>query len=197
MTESSPPPANPATNGKPDRTRRLAIFGIAGLLAGGLLVWALSANDRNDLASQVAAPFDGARLVSFEQAGALVEATGHPVFWAGRLPGMKVAINHDSRKNVHVRYLPAGVHPETSTNSYFTVGSYPFERAFEATQKLAGEPGRVSIELPGGVGFLDRLSGPRVVLALKDHPDLQIEVIHPRPEQALAAVRRGAIVPIE
>lgn len=194
MTDSSPPLASKE---KPDRARRLALFGIAGLLAGGLFIWAGAQDGRSTADSEVGGPFDGARLVSLEQAGAVVETAGHPVFWAGRLPGMKVAVNHDSRKNVHVRYLPVGVHPETSANSYFTVGSYPFERAFEATQELAGEPGRLSIDLPGGVGFLDRLRDDRLVLSFKGHPDLQVEVFHPRLEEALAAVRRGAIVPIE
>ena len=186
-----------ASDRKPDRTVAVDLLAIGSVAAAGLLAWALLPGGSAGDGPGVGGPFDGARLVSAEQAGKMARAAGHPVFWAGTVPGMKVAMNRDTLMNVHVRYLPDGADPETDATPHLSVGSDPFEQAFEATARLAGEPGRVEIELPGAVGFLDRLSGPRVVLALKDHPDLQIEVIHPRPEQALAAVRRGAIVPID
>lgn len=180
-----------------DRALRGALAALAVLALAGLGIWALAPAPSGEPARSLGEPFDGARLVSLAAAGDIARSSGHPVFWAGRLPGLEVAMNRDSRMNVHVRYLPPGVDPETDRSRFFTIGSYPFEGAFEATARLAGEPGRVEIDLPDGVGFFDRFSAPRVVLALEDHPDLQIEVVHPRPEQALAAVRRGAIVPIE
>ena len=109
---------------------------------------------------------------------------------------VEVAMNHDSRMNVHVRYLPEGVDPETERDAFFTIGSYPYPRALEATARLAGEPGRTEIDLRHGVGFIDRLGGDRLVVVLKSHPDLQIEIDHPRPDQALEALRQGEIVPI-
>ena len=180
-----------------DRVLQGTVGAIAILALAGLAVWAIAPGSSGLRAPDPAHPFDGARLIPHEAAGGMARAAGHPVFWAGRIPGMEIAMNRDSRMNVHVRYLPEGVDPETERSAFFTIGSYPFEDAFEATARLAGEPGRVEIDLPDGVGFLDRLSVPRVVLALKEHPDLQIEVIHPRPEQALEVVRRGGIVPIE
>jgi len=186
----------PARDRSPDRTRRVAIFAIGGLTLTGLLVWALVPGGAADGGSRVAGPFDGARLVSMERAGKMAKDAGHPVFWAGALPGMQMAMNRDPMMNVHVRYLPEGVDPETDENAYFTVGSYPFEQAFEATARLAGEPGREEIQLPGAVGFLDRISGDRLVLSFRGHPDLQVEVFHPRLEEALEAVRKGDVVPI-
>lgn len=180
-----------------DRALRGALGAVVLLVLAGLGIWALAPGPSGERTRTLGEPFDGARLVSLAAAGEIARSSGHPVFWAGRLPGLEVAMNRDSRMNVHVRYLPRGVDPEADHSTFFTIGSYPFEDAFEATARLAGEPGRVEIELPEGVGFLDRLSVPRVVLALEEHPDLQIEVVHPRPDKALEAVRRGAIVPIE
>jgi len=190
----SPEPS--ATDREPGRAPLLTMLGVAVVMVGGLLAWFLVPDGAADGDSGVGDPFDGARLVSTDRAGEMAKATGHPVFWAGRLPGMKVAMNHDSHMNVHVRYLPGGVDPETSTNSYFTVGSYPFDQAFEATARLASEPGRVSVDLPGGVGFLDRMRGDRLVLSFRGHPDIQVEVFHPRMEEALQVVRGGNIVPM-
>lgn len=180
----------------PDRARIATMLGVGALVVGGLLVWALVPGGRAGRQAPVDDPFDGARLVSLQRAGEMVRAVGHPVFWAGQLPGMKVAMDYDSRKNVHVRYLPEGVDPETADSRYFTVGSYPFAQAFEATSRLAGEPGRVPLDFPGGVGFLDRMRGDRLVLSFRGHPDLQVEVFHPRLEQAIEAVRSGGIVPM-
>lgn len=189
--------SSPATERRADRTRTVALAAIGVLAAVGLLVWALVPGGAADGESRVAGPFDGARLVSMERAGKMAKDAGHPVFWAGDLPGMKMAMNRDALMNVHVRYLPDGVDPETDSNAYFTVGSYPFERAFEATARLASEPGRDEIELPGAVGFLDRQRGDRLVISFRGHPDLQVEVFHPRLEEALEAVRRGDIVPMD
>ncbi|MFM8518855.1 MAG: hypothetical protein ACKOL0_05570 [Solirubrobacterales bacterium] len=192
----NPKTPSPGKSETPDRVRLGTILGVGALVVGGLLVWALVPGGRAGRQAPVDDPFDGARLVSLKRAGEMVKTVGHPVFWAGRLPGMKVAMNEDSRQNVHVRYLPDGVDPETSTNAYFTIGSYPFSQAFEATSRLAGEPGRAPVEFPGGVGFLDRMRGDRLVLSFRGHPDLQIEVFHPRLGRALEAVRSGGIVPM-
>lgn len=180
-----------------DRSLRGTVGAISLIALAGLAIWVLASDRAADRTPEVAGPFDGARLVSHEAAGEIARSTGHPVFWAGRIPGLEIAMNHDSRMNVHVRYLPEGVDPETTTDDYLSIGSYPYERAFEATARLAGEAGRAAIELPNGVGFLDRADGVRIVLALRSHPDLQVEVLHSRPEEALAVVRRGGIVPIE
>lgn len=193
MNQSSlPPKPRPG----PDRVRIGTMLGVGALVVGGLLVWVLTPGGRGGRQAPVENPFNGARLVSLERAGEMVEAVGHPVFWAGRLPGMKVAMDYDSSRNVHVRYLPEGVDPESSSGKYFTVGSYPFAQAFEATSRLAGEPGRVPLDFPGGVGFLDRMRGDRLVLSFRGHPDLQVEVSHPRLDRALQAVRSGGIVPM-
>jgi len=186
----------PPSERKPDRTRSVALVAVGALALAGLLVWVFLHGGVAGGESQVSGPFDGARLVSMERAGEMAKDAGHPVFWAGPLPGMKMAMNRDALMNVHVRYLPDGVDPETTSNTYFTVGSYPFEQAFEATARLAGEPGREEIQLPGAVGFFDRISGDRLVLSFRGHPDLQVEVFHPRLEEALEAVRRGDVVPI-
>ncbi|MBU3691254.1 MAG: hypothetical protein FGM38_04315 [Solirubrobacterales bacterium] len=196
MNPKTPPLEESEKSEDPDRVRLGTILGVGALVVGGLLVWALVPGGRAGRQAPVDDPFNGARLVSLERAGEMVEAVGHPVFWAGRLPGMRVAMNEDSRQNVHVRYLPDGVDPETSSNQYFTVGSYPFSQAFEATSRLAGEPGRAPVEFPGGVGFLDRMRGDRLVLSFRGHPDLQVEVFHPRLGRALEAVRTGGIVPM-
>jgi hypothetical protein len=180
-----------------DRSLRTAIGAVATLAFAGLAVWAFAPGLDGERSNDPADPFDGARRVSLEAAGEMARSTGHPVFWAGRIPGMEVAMSHDSRMNVHVRYLPEGVDPETERDAFFTIGSYPYGRAFEATARLAGEPGRTEIDLRHGVGFIDRLGGDRLVFVLKSHPDLQIEIDHPRPDQALEALRQGTIVPIE
>lgn len=180
-----------------DRALRGTIATVSLLSLAGLALWAIGSGPSGRPAPDPADRFDGARRVSLEVAEEMARATGHPVFWAGRLPGMGIAMNRDSRTNVQVRYLPEGVDPETERDSFLTIGSYPYGRALEATTRLAGEPGRIEIDLPDGVGFLDRTGDDRIVLALRSHPDLQIEVVHPRPEWALAVIRRGAIVPIE
>ena len=186
----------PASDRKPDRTVAVALLAIVFLAAAGALVWALLPGGSAGDGPGVGGPFDGARLVSAKQAGKMARAAGHPVFWAGTVPGMKVAMNRDTLMNVHVRYLPEGADPETDATPHLSVGSYPFEQAFRATSRLASEPGRVEIRLPGAVGFLDRLRGNRLVLSFRGHPDLQVEVSHPRVTEALEAVRSGGIVPI-
>ena len=180
-----------------DRALRGTVATVSLLALAGLALWAIAPGSSGLRAPDPAHPFNGARLIPHEAAGEMARAAGHPVFWAGRIPGMEIAMNRDSRMNVHVRYLPEGVDPETTADTYLSIGSYPFERAFEATARLAGEPGRAAIDLPNGVGFLDRADGVRIVLSLRSHPDLQVEVLHPRLEQALEVVRRGGIVPIE
>ena len=132
-----------------DRALRGTIAMVSLLALSGFALWAIGPGSSDQRAPDPADPFDGARRVSLDAAGELARSTGHPVFWAGRIPGMEIAMNHDSRMNVHVRYLPEGVDPEVAGDSFFSIGSYPFERAFEATARLAGDtdPGKLEAAL--------------------------------------------------
>ncbi len=173
-------------------TRLLAAVGVL-LLAGlaALLVWLIVLDDDSDEPSRAAA-----ELVTVEELRALAAEEDGPVFWAGPRPGMQYEVSRTSDGRIYIRYLPPDVEAGEPRGDFLSVGTYPGEDAFEATQQLGEAEGAVTNELEGGGIAVYNEATPTSVYLAFPGVNRQVEVFHPDPGTARELAYTGAIQPI-
>ncbi len=194
-----------ATTVKPEAPKmsagqRATVIAFAAILVG-VAAWGLTACNRDGdpaaLTSNETAMASGdARIVADDELSALPSEVGHDVFWAGSRPDTRIEFTADETGNVHLRYLTGDAEAGDPTQSYLNIGTYPFAGAYAATKKLSNGAGLVKVTEHGGVGFYDPDNPYSVIIAWRDHPDLQVEVYDPVENRALGVVRSGDIVPV-
>ena len=172
--------------------RLLAAVGVL-LLAGlaALLVWLIVRGDDSDEPRRAAAEF-----VTIDELRDLAEGEDGPVFWAGPRPGMQYEISRAADGRIYLRYLPPDAEVGDPRGNFLTVGTYPGEDAFQATQRLGDAEGAVTEELEGGgIAVYNEATPTSVYLAFPEI-NRQVEVFHPDPEQVRHLAYTGAIMPI-
>ncbi len=140
-------------------------------------------------------PQVGPTAVSVTQLGTFRDKAGHPIYWAGPIPGTHYELTQTSKGSIYVRYLPQGV--PIGTNARHTlVGSYPVDNASKVLQGLAKEDGEISFPAPGsGIAVYSKSSPTNVYLAYPDS-NVQIEVFDPSPARARGLITSGQIAPV-
>ena len=140
-------------------------------------------------------PQVGPTAVSVTQLGTFTDKAGHPIYWAGPIPGTHYELTQTSKGSIYVRYLPQGV--PIGTNARHTlVGSYPVDDASKVLQGLAKEDGEISFPAPGsGIAVYSKSSPTNVYLAYPDS-NVQIEVFDPSPARARGLITSGQIAPV-
>lgn len=169
-------------------------------IISGVAAWWVTGCNRDDTSSVTAIPTamasGDARIVGEGDLGGLEAEVGHVVFWAGPISDSEIEFSADENGNVHLRYLTDGAAAGDPNQSFLNIGSYPFAGAYEATRRLSQRPDLVEVTEHGGVGFYDPANPYSVIIAWREHPDLQVEVYDPEKNRALEVVRSGDIVPV-
>ena len=127
--------------------------------------------------------------LSAAQLAARSRSVGHPVYWAGTIPGMRYTLTRDA-STTFVSYLPAA-----SEDVALRVATIPYSNAFAATKDLATKPGATSRLLPNGSLVYYRNGRPATYVVFPD-ADYVIEVDAPSPARARQVALSGRIRPI-
>ena len=140
-------------------------------------------------------PQVGPTAVSVTQLGTFSDKAGHPIYWAGPIPGTRYELTQTSKGSIYIRYLPQGV-PIGSNARHTLVGSYPVDDAYKVLQGLAKKDGEISFPAPGsGIAVYSQSSPTNVYLAYPDS-NVQIEVFDPSPARARGLITSGQIAPV-
>jgi hypothetical protein len=132
--------------------------------------------------------------VSAAALAALPSSLGHPVYWAGTMPGSTYELTQASNGSVYVRYLPNGA-AAGAKKTYLTVATYPVLNALEAVRRTAKNSGARTIDLPGGGLAVVDGSDPRSVYLAYPNSNYQVEVFDPSPARA-RSVASQRIAPV-
>ena len=126
-------------------------------------------------------------------AATLGQVHAQPIYWAGAKARDLYELRRTSNGNVYVRYLPAGVKVGDPAASYLTIATYPFQGAYAALKKVAGN--RAVTISHGGIAFVDAKDPKSVHLAFPNI-NYQVEVYSPRPATALSVASSGTVRPV-
>ena len=174
-----------------------AVVAIA--LAIAFVVWLIvrggGGGSSETTANATTLPQVGPTAVSVTQLGTFSDKAGHPIYWAGPIPGTRYELTQTSKGSIYVRYLPQGV-PIGTNVRHTLVGSYPVDDAYKVLQGLAKKDGEISFPAPGsGIAVYSKSSPTNVYLAYPDS-NVQIEVFDPSPARARGLITSGQIAPV-
>ena len=175
---------------------RLTLYALIFLTGVGLVIWAVTSISESGGTGMVPAPYQGARVVEPAELREVGSELGHRIYWAGEQPGFDVAISRDRGGNVHVRYLPEGFDPEEPGGAFLDIGSYPFDRALQATRALVRQDDRVPLDFANGTGFQVPSRPNSVIVTFNEDPHIQVEVSHPVAGYASRMIQAGMITPV-
>jgi hypothetical protein len=162
-----------------------AVVAIALAIAVG--VWLIVRDGDEDRACAGAAP----RAATAQDLRAFAGTAPVPVYWAGPRGGHTYELTETAQCNLFVRYLPDGVSAGDKRPNFTTVGTYPYDDAYETLQALGSRSGSTARRAADGgiLVFSDR--NPRSVYMAFPRQDYQVEVYDRSPRRALRlALRR-------
>ena len=133
------------------------------------------------------------REATVAQLRTLAEHSTTPVYWAGTAPGTRFEVTQTRRGKFFVRYLPAGVKVADKRPDYLTVGTYPYPRAYAATEESAEQKGMDSAAAPGGGLAVWSDRRPSSVYVAYPGADVLVEVFSPKAAQARQLVLKGDV----
>src|SRR5262249_6352706 len=136
------------------------------------------------------------RIVDVGEVLAVAESLGHPIYWAGPKPSMRLELQQEAEGSVYIRYLPEGAEAGEAPGSFLTVGTDPVADAQGALRNHATKAESSLSHVDGGGLVLVNPSESTSVYLAYPHSDLQLEVYDPRPGRSLALIRSGAIRPV-
>ena len=135
------------------------------------------------------------QAVSITTLRALPGLLGHPVYWAGPRVGATYELTRSPDGRVYVRYLTGGAKVGSPLPDFLTVGTYVVPDAAAAVRAAAGQPGAVTVNVPGGLGFYNRARPTSVYFAFPGS-NVQVETYDPSASAARRLVETGAITPV-
>jgi hypothetical protein len=135
-----------------------------------------------------------AKAASPAALAALAGSLGHPVYWAGTMPGSTYELTQAWNGNVYVRYLPEGA-AVGAKKPYLTVATYPVLNALEAVRRTANSGTARTLDLPGGGIAVVDARDPRSVYVAYPNSNYQVEVFDPSPARA-RSVASHLIAPV-
>jgi hypothetical protein len=132
--------------------------------------------------------------VSIADLRGLSSSVGHPVYWAGPIPGTRLELTQTSDARIYIRYLPRGARIG-DRHAHLTVGSYPVANAFAAVQTIGKRPGAQRVAVTGAIAVADPVHPTSVYLASRGS-NSQVEVFAPSAALARQLVASGRVVPV-
>ena len=173
-----------------------AIVAVAIVAAAILLANSGSSKSRSPSGSRVpAASGTTVQAVSVTTLRALPGVLGHPVYWAGPRVGATYELTRSPDGRVYIRYLTGGAKVGSPLPDFLTVGTYVVPNAAAAVRAAAGQPGAVTVNVPGGVGFYNSARPTSVYFAFPGS-NVQVETYDPSANVARRLVETGAIKPV-
>jgi hypothetical protein len=129
-----------------------------------------------------------------QELASLAKSLGHPIYWVGPKRHYTYELMQAQGK-VFIRYLPPGVKIGT-VKPYLSVGTYPFPKAYTATDALTKSANSGRVDVPaGGVGVYAK-GYPQSIHLAYPGSDVQIEVYDPSAVRARALVTSGRVTQI-
>ncbi len=188
MSDASAPDA-----GIPAGRVRL-VAGIAAAAAIVVIAWLLL---KDDGSSDSGAKATGAPTIATEaELSSLADSLGHPLYWAGPLPGTRLELTNEADGRVYVRYLDGSAEAGDPRPDFLTVGTYPVPDATAAIRRASHTPGTKVRQLSDGAVALVNTNKPTSVYIAHPGSDSQIEVYDPSGKRALGLVLSGQIKPV-
>lgn len=161
-------------------------------VAAGLVAW-LSERDSEEGAAGAVPP--QVRIVDPAALGDAAALSGHPVYWAGQVPGTELGLSEDAGGIVQVRYLPVGSTPEQAGEDVLTVGSYPLPDPARALTAFARRPRSRLLHGSDGKMVVTSAESPGSAYFVSPDNSVQVEVYDPVPKRALRLALSGRVRP--
>jgi hypothetical protein len=174
---------------------RRALWGAVAILALAILIGALLATGAFTEASRET-PRGAPREVSVQELRDLSGQSRYPVYWAGALLGRRLEVTEDRTGNVYVRYLTGDAVVGDRRPAFTTVGTYPFEGAYEEVRQRAKGRGMTSRSAPGGGLAAWSVEAPSSVYLAYPGSEVLVEVYDPDPRQAGQLALAGEVGPV-
>jgi hypothetical protein len=165
------------------------VLGIAVVV--GLVAW-LSERDDGHGGS---GPSPEVRIVRPDQLDDAAALSGHPVYWAGPVPGTELELREGADGTVQVRYVEAGSERGEGDENVLTVGSYPLSDPAAALDAFAARPGSVARRAEDGSEVVTSTESPGSAYFSSPDNSVQVEVYDPVPGRALKLVLAGRARP--
>jgi hypothetical protein len=177
-----------------DRRRWLLRGSVLGLaLVVALVAWLTTRDSGESAASEETTE---TRIVSAAEVGNLAALGGHPVYWAGPLPGTELEATESSDGSVQVRYLDEGAEAGDESAQALTVGSYPLPDPAGALTAFAERPGSTTHRAPDGRTVVVSKQNPTSAYFASPDNSVQVEVYDPSPKRALALALSAKVRPV-
>jgi hypothetical protein len=170
---------------------------IAGIAAAAVIVviaWLLLKDDGSSASGEKAT--GAPTIATAAELRALSDSLGHPLYWAGPLPGTRLELTDEADGRVYVRYLDGSAGPGDPRPDFLTVGTYPVPDATAAIRRASHTPGTKVKQLSNGAVALVNTNKPTSVYIAYPGADSQIEVYDPSAKRALGLVLSGQIKPV-
>lgn len=165
---------------------------IAVALAVGVGAWLILRNDDNSNSPNAFQPV----AASLTDLRATAAAAGHPVYWAGPLPGYTFELTRTGAGNIFVRYLPSGTSVGDPEARFLTVATYPLADGYSRLRGAARQQGTDEQRIANrGLVMVNR-SRPSSVYLAYPGGKYQVEVFDRSPTRALKLVTSGRVRPI-
>jgi hypothetical protein len=161
--------------------------------AVGLVAW-LSERGSQNGAAGVALP--EVRVVSPAGLAGAAALNGHPVYWAGPIPGTELGLSEGADGIVQVRYLAAGSAPGAAEENVLTVGSYPLPGPARALAAFGRRPKSKLLHAHDGKVVVTSAESPGSAYFASPDDSVQVEVYDPAPDRALDLVLSGRVRPV-
>jgi len=122
----------------------------------------------------------------------LAAALKQPIYWVGRKDNVTYEVSRPDNGRILVGYLPSGLKVGDRT-PHLTVGTYPITNAYAVTQRAAGQPGTVKIDVGGGAVAFYNKAYPNSAFVSYPGSSYQIEVYDPVPGESRKLIQSGKV----
>ena len=129
----------------------------------------------------------GPQTLDADHLRSLVISKGLAVYWLGPRAGATYVLNTSLADGVSLRAIDNSSGSSDPIQTYYEIGTFVTQNAFEITQKAALQPYGVGfINVDGNAVYYDTRDPKNVYVGLKG-TDIEVEIYDPRANQALAA----------
>jgi dipeptidyl aminopeptidase/acylaminoacyl peptidase len=158
--------------------RAAALILLVVLLALAVGIWFATRSGSSPKTSPVP-PHATAVPISIGGLKTLAAAVDQPIYWAGPEQNVQYEMTRANDGRVWLRYLPTGSTIGERTTPYLTIGTYPVDNAYAATQANARKKGSTRIDLgSGAVAYFGSAHPTSVYIAYRGS-NYQIEIFDP------------------
>src|SRR4051794_12919760 len=160
------------------------------VIAAAVVAYLVLKGDDNDTSSQTAG---GAQATTPQDLEKLAGSVGHPIYWAGQRSDTRLELTVTSDGNVYIRYLDPGTPIGSRQTAALTIGSYPVDDGYAATQQIARRPGSRTARTPDGGLVVTNTSTPTSTYVAYRGRSVQVEVYDPNPAEGFSLATSGEI----